>query len=388
MNFGNRLACARAVEEARRLRKNAKKLEGWGRPVIDLMKALAAQVILWHHFCRYGPMANTLHEQGQDWVAWLAQNGRYAVQVFLVISGLLAMLRIQRWLADGAQGQVLIRASVRRCWRIAVPYWWMLVAALAAAWFARLTLADPDTPAQASLTQVLAHIFFLQDVLQQPALSTGVWYAAIDLQLHLGFTALALALCWMLRDRSAHWKALVWHLMGGTLWLGLIAGVLVFGRNVELETWALYFFGPFCLGALMVWCAGFTPGLRRMSWVLLLLVCLGALTMQWSVEIAVAFCVAFALTGAAVPINRLDGIAIDVKQLRTQGSSIISSRLSQHSYCLFLFHYPVILVVGSVIEAYFPGDVMAAALGLGCAWCIAMVLAAWITGRLEPTIRG
>jgi peptidoglycan/LPS O-acetylase OafA/YrhL len=333
--------------------------------VIDLMKVLAAQVILWHHFCRYGPMANTLHEQGQDWVAWLAQNGRYAVQVFLVISGFLAMQRVKHWLAEGALSQVLIRASVRRCWRIAVPYWWMLVAALLAAWLARAILFSPDTPAQPALAQVLAHALFLQDMLGQPAISTGVWYVAIDLQLHLGFTGLALALGGAMRSTvfgHASWDT----------WLGLCAGLFVFNLDAKLDIWAPCFFGPFCLGALMAWSAGLGHGLRGLSWLLLLLVCLGALVVQWRIEVFVAIGAGLMLMWSGVPVSR----------------RVIWTKLSHQSYCLFLFHYPVILVVGSMIEALFPGEVAAAALGMACAWCVAMVLAAWVTSRLEPAIRG
>jgi peptidoglycan/LPS O-acetylase OafA/YrhL len=356
--------------------------------MIDLMKVVAAQVILWHHFCRYGPMANTLHEHGQVWVGWLAQHGRFAVQVFLVVSGFLVMLRLKGWLADGAQGQVLIRASVRRSWRIAVPYWWMLFAALAAAWLARKILVNPDTPAAASPAQVLAHALFLQDILGQPALSTGVWYVAIDMQLHLGLTALALVMCWLIRDTVTRWKSIVWHLIGAALYLGLVCGMFVFGRDVRFETWAPFFLGPFCLGALIAWSAGINARLRRLSWMLLLLICVGALLMQWSVDIAVALGVAFALTRSAGPFNRVNGMAVNAGPFRASNPAIISARLSHQSYCLFLFHYPVILVVGSAIEAMFPGDATAAGLGMALAWCVAMVMAAWISGRLETMIRG
>ncbi len=59
--------------------------------MIDFLKVAAAQIILWHHFCRYGPMARTLESAGNEWVGFIGSQGRHAVQVFLVISGYLAV---------------------------------------------------------------------------------------------------------------------------------------------------------------------------------------------------------------------------------------------------------------------------------------------------------
>jgi peptidoglycan/LPS O-acetylase OafA/YrhL len=343
----------------------------WGRLVIDLMKALAAQIILWHHFCRYGPMANTLHEQGQAWVGWLAQHGRLAVQVFLVVSGFLAMQRVKAWLEGGAQGRALLVQTTRRCRRIAVPYWWMIVAALGAAWLARAVIADPDTPAAPSLTQVLAHVLFVQDIFGQPAVSTGVWYVAIDLQLHLGFTALVLAIGWVMRS-NVHLPGTrdTWtlHCLAGVLWLGLVAAMFMFNRDPRFDMWATYFIGSFCLGGLMAWSAGLDAALRKLSRLALLLVCAGALAVHWRVEVLAAI-------GAALML---------VWSQATLDSKGVWSRLNRESYCLFLFHYPVILVVGSIVEASYPGQAIAAGLGMIGAWCLAMILAGWINGQLEP----
>ena len=48
----------------------------------------------------------------------------------------------------------------------------------------------PDAP---DILQLLAHALLLQDLLDQEALSAGVWYVAIDFQLF----ALAVTLLWL-----------------------------------------------------------------------------------------------------------------------------------------------------------------------------------------------
>jgi len=53
-------------------------------PGIDLAKALASQVILWHHFALYGPMSATVAPLAADFWDWVAGPLRWAVQVFLV----------------------------------------------------------------------------------------------------------------------------------------------------------------------------------------------------------------------------------------------------------------------------------------------------------------
>jgi peptidoglycan/LPS O-acetylase OafA/YrhL len=59
-------------------------------PLLDAAKGVACLLIVGHHLSRYGPLpagASSLAPQTFD---WLAQNGRLAVQVFLVLAGFLA----------------------------------------------------------------------------------------------------------------------------------------------------------------------------------------------------------------------------------------------------------------------------------------------------------
>jgi len=57
---------------------------------VDVLKVVAAQFIVWHHFSAYGPMADTMTLMWPQLMEWLYRYARLAVQVFLVVGGYLA----------------------------------------------------------------------------------------------------------------------------------------------------------------------------------------------------------------------------------------------------------------------------------------------------------
>ncbi|MBK6612780.1 acyltransferase family protein [Ottowia sp.] len=242
-------------------------------------KALASQLIVWHHLVHYGPLPDALRERLPALVRWLDTQALMAVQVFLVTGGYLAARSL--WPAPG-EPRVSVRewpARVgRRCARLLPVYLLALLAAALAAAVARACMVDEDTPAAPTLAQVLAHAALLQDVADQPALSAGVWYVAIDLQLFALLAALAALAGTAMRPRT-----------GGTAGLALVAAgvaasLLAFNLMPEGDMWAPYFFGAYGLGVLAAWGEG-----RRVGVTALLLALVGAaLLVEWRDRIALA----------------------------------------------------------------------------------------------------
>ena len=70
-------------------------------PLIDPVKALAAQVIVLHHMMFYSSMRGPLEEAFPALIGFLADPARYAVQVFLVIGGFLGMQGLLKRLFGG-----------------------------------------------------------------------------------------------------------------------------------------------------------------------------------------------------------------------------------------------------------------------------------------------
>jgi len=150
-------------------------------PFIDALKALAAQLIVLHHLAFYGPMSDHAHALAPDLISWFSQDARYAVQVFLVLGGFLAV----QSLAPAGHLRVTEPLGVlwKRCCKLAGPYLVALLVALLGAAIGRALMVHDSLPGPPTLSQVLAHVFLLQSILGHEGLSAGVWYIAIDWRL-------------------------------------------------------------------------------------------------------------------------------------------------------------------------------------------------------------
>lgn len=326
-------------------------------PLPDALKALASQLIVWHHLAFYGPMSDVVHPHAPALIEWLYDHGRLAVQVFLVVAGFLAARSLAPAMAPLA-GPGPLQLIWRRYRRLAPPYLAALALAMLAAALARWLIDHPTIPAAPSLVQIGAHILMLQDVLDVEALSAGVWYVAIDLQL---YALLALVL-WLLRPvairhpAAAPWLTLV-------VCTGLAAASLFwFNRNPALDEWAPYFFGAFGLGVLAQWIAA-RPGRRCWARGLLLVLVAGALLLEWRSRILVAGATALLLAWGAR------------RRLPSWLDSHPVGFLSRISYSLFLVHYPVCLAVGALVHRFWPEELLPNGIGMVVAWGLSLAAA-------------
>lgn len=150
-------------------------------PGIDALKGIACVMIIWHHLAFYGPMSDVVYPFAPALTDWLYEYGRMAVQVFLVVGGFLAAgsLAPEGVAASGQPVQLILR----RYRRLLKPYLVALLVSVLVAALVRPWFNDPSVSAEPTVWQLLAHVLLLQDVLDQEALSAGVWYVAIDFQL-------------------------------------------------------------------------------------------------------------------------------------------------------------------------------------------------------------
>jgi peptidoglycan/LPS O-acetylase OafA/YrhL len=323
--------------------------------LVDTLKAFASQLIVWHHLAFYGPMSDVARPHAPQLLDWLADDARIAVQVFLVVAGFLAARSLlERRHID------LPQLVWRRYLRLVRPYAVALAVAVAAAWVARqLVPGHPDAPAAPSVGQVLAHLLMLQDVAGLEALSAGVWYVAIDLQLY----ALLAGLLW-LSQRAA---GLALPVVAGLM----LVSLLWLNRQPELDVWAPYFFGAYGLGVLAYWMSQRT---RRFGWAAVLAaVVLVALAFEWRSRILVAGLTALALVLAA--------------DLRHPGGALAAA-LARISYPVFLIHYPVCLVVGAAVLRFWPDSVAVNVFGMVAAWLLSLGAGALLQRWAEPRQAG
>jgi peptidoglycan/LPS O-acetylase OafA/YrhL len=132
---------------------------GTGKPapsqfgLINLLKAVAAQLIVLHHLAFYGPMADHARALFPALIDWLSSSARIAVQVFLVVGGFLAAKSLA---PSGHAGYAdPLRAIWRRYTKLAPAFLAAtLIAAvastLAAQWMSHDSISPPATLAQLS----------------------------------------------------------------------------------------------------------------------------------------------------------------------------------------------------------------------------------------------
>jgi peptidoglycan/LPS O-acetylase OafA/YrhL len=362
---------------ARSLSLPAKRLHG-----VDALKGLACLMIVWHHLVFYGPMWDVVQPLVPGLTSWLFDYGRMAVQVFLVAGGFLAASSL------APQGRAIFsrpgRLIFRRYLRLARPYLvalavTVLVAALVRPWF-----HHPSVPAAPTLWQLLTHVFMLHDVLGQEALSAGIWYVAIDLQLF----ALTVLLFSAARQVQQRWQ-------GAPAWLaflgfGLVAvlalsSLFVFNRLEGLDATWLYFFGYYALGMLAFWASTASTaasGAARANtgsgrrWLLAIAVLGGAaLALDFRGRLVVALVTAFVLLALQQRVwSSWQMTWLPRRQL---------AQLGKMSYSIFLIHFSMALLVNALVSHFWPTQLLPNALGLLAAFALSLLAGAVLYWGVE-----
>jgi peptidoglycan/LPS O-acetylase OafA/YrhL len=221
-------------------------------PLLDAAKGIACAVIVGHHLSRYGPMPAGAYALAPDFFAWLANEGRLAVQVFLVIAGFLAAASLApdgRLRCDRPVARILQRYG-----RLVMPYLAALTVCVLVAALVRPWLDEEVVPASPTMGQLIAHGLLLQDLLGYESLSTGVWYVAIDFQLFaLALTLVGLPAMLQRSPGSAPMNARARWLPVALVFGLAVASLALFNRNAGLDDTAFYFFGTYGLGMLVFW---------------------------------------------------------------------------------------------------------------------------------------
>lgn len=290
--------------------------------VIDLLKLLAAQAIVLHHLSVYGPMAIAMEDMWPVVSDQFFAYSRLAVQVFLVMGGFLAAQSIR--LDSSAPSPLQVAQWIgKRYLRLMPAYLVAMCLIGVVVWACRSHISGDWLVASPTWASVLAHVLTLQGLLGLPSLSAGVWYVAMDFQLFVLFVLLMSA---SRTPRMLSWSVLA--LCAASMWF--------YNLHVELNNWAVYFFGSYGLGIMAAWSR---RSVRDTAlFVLTVLVALLGLWIQTRIRLQVALVTAVLLACAVhwrTPAN---------------GWGQWMKRLADSSFGLFLTHYGVIVIVASVWE--------------------------------------
>jgi peptidoglycan/LPS O-acetylase OafA/YrhL len=343
--------------------------------LVNVLKVVAAQLIVLHHLAFYGPMSDHAASLFPGLIDWLGSSARIAVQVFLVVGGFLAAKSLSR---EGWPGHPDPAGAIwRRYIKLAPPFLAATFVAAIASPLAASWMAHDSISAPATVGQLSAHALLLHGVLGYPSLSAGAWYVAIDFQLY----ALLVALLWMAGyvARGRRVAALMPLLVAA----GAALSLLYFNLDADWDNWAPYFFGSYGLGVLAWWASD----LRRsqtaaaLLGALMLLPALIALALEFRSRIALAVVVACVLL--------LFG------RVRVAGAGpawSLVNRLALISYSVFLIHFPVCLLINAVFTRFVPPEPALQALGMLVAWGASLAAGAafhrWVEMPLGRMVQG
>jgi len=334
-------------------------------PCVDALKAIACLLIVLHHLAFYGPMSDAAYTLVPAVIDFFYQYGRMAVQAFFVIAGFLMAAKF------APHGKALLtqpmQAIYQRYLRLAIPYLVALICSIVCASLARVWLTDDAIPDAPTAMQLLAHVFFLQDLVGQDALSAGVWYVAIDLQLF----SLAALLMWCAGRIEARYAKLS---LLGPIAIALLTATSLFFFNLHegLDTTAFYFFGSYGLGALAYWVSRRKDG---MCWLALLSTAVMAvLLFDFRSRILVAGGVMLVL-----------GLARQTGAMEVMPMPRFLVYLGRISYSVFLIHFPLCLIVNAAYFHFFPEQVVASLIGMTVALAASIgggaLLFKWVESR-------
>jgi len=338
--------------------------------LIDFLKAVAALLIIAHHLSSYGQIAVDARRVLPGIMTWLFEYGRYAVQIFLVMAGYLAAQSLTRFADAKFSGRSLFKVIFNRYLRLFAPYTVALLCTILCAYIARFWVTDEFVGESETLSQFLAHLFFLQGILGLDSISAGAWYVAIDWQLYAVLAILMIS--------YPSYQALLW-----TLSILAVSSLLIFNRSGQYEAYFIYFMGSYALGVLAYLAKNFSnEKIRRLAKIALILIgfiiAVASFHQLWLRNI-LAWFVALGLFlwgNLAYPPLKA-GLSKKALKVIVWGS--------QRSYCAFLIHFSFILLANTIYIATglaaHENGLIALLLMLGVlisSWCAANYLYRWV----------
>jgi peptidoglycan/LPS O-acetylase OafA/YrhL len=323
---------------------------------VDVLKVVAAQFIVWHHFSAYGPMADTMTLAWPQLMDWLYRSARLAVQVFLVVGGYLAAQSVMNKPIKHPAMSVF-----KRYLRLAPIYLLALALISLAVSVSRHSIHASWLPSVPTAWQFVAHALLAHDLLGFEALSSGAWYVAVDFQLY----AVLMVLCHTLQSDKHK---------GLSIGVALLCVVSMwhFNRVDKLDIWAIYFFAAYGLGVLAAW-AKRSKSDTAVFWFTVLLG-IGALWLEYRTRLTLA------LVTAVWLVIKPKGMVHWTPMKR------VVHRLSNSAYVLFLTHFGVIVLFSAMWNtSHFYDPDMAMALTI-FAWLCSVGIGLFLHEKAEIPI--
>ncbi|MBP2557411.1 peptidoglycan/LPS O-acetylase OafA/YrhL [Neorhizobium galegae] len=201
--------------------------------VVDALRGVAATGVVVYHVVSAGHVKSLL-EIFPVWVETVLSTGGLGVAVFFVLSGFV----IAHSLYDKPMSfPEFGRFTLRRSLRLDPAYWGSIAVTIAFAALSSYLVAGKQMP-NLTVPQIVSHLFYLQDLLGYPAISTVYWTLCLEIQFYLvyallmsmsGFrTLLVVAACIISLFWPLGFGPDVWPGLFLPLWYGFLLGVMAY----------------------------------------------------------------------------------------------------------------------------------------------------------------
>lgn len=155
--------------------------------LIDALRGLAAMWVVLFHAYEGKHIEDLAESLPQFLTNVLFAMGEVGVPIFFVISGFVIAHSISR---DDVNGKYLFKFALRRSVRLDPPYWLSIVLVLGMAWLSAIVKSEPmEWP---SNQVIVAHLFYLQGILDMKHINTVYWTLCLEIQFYLVFISLFL----------------------------------------------------------------------------------------------------------------------------------------------------------------------------------------------------
>jgi peptidoglycan/LPS O-acetylase OafA/YrhL len=294
-------------------------LAGHGRfTFVDALRGIAALAVVLCHAVE-GDHIPELLALMPRWLSTVVHHGNLGVPIFFVLSGfVIAHASYGQRVTGSYVGRFMLRRSIR----LDPPYWFAIAVAIAFAFLSAFVLKKPLP--DGSWPQVLAQVFYLQDLFGYPQINTVFWTLCIEVQFYFVYVMLLMMSGDAGTTDSNHFVTI---LVAATF-VSLLWPFNVVHQDATPHGLFLPYWHGFLLGVLAYW--SFRQ--RRLSVIFWVIACTVMVT---SLQSHNGFSLACAVTAATLSVAAMTGSLYRGLNWRWLQS------LGLISYSLYLLHNPI-----------------------------------------------
>jgi peptidoglycan/LPS O-acetylase OafA/YrhL len=285
---------------------------------IDGLRGLAAISVTSFHFYHAGPLYESLSKIFPSTIDFILKHGWLGVEVFFVISGFVIAYSLREAQITFA---LLCNFTLRRFLRLSPPYWMTIFLVILINFASNLILTDRTTPLP-SIDVIVAHAFYLQNILGMDDIVPVFWTLCLEIQFYL----VLMILLGISQKLIAKQKTLFQFLTDAVFW-GLAVGSVLEAISVG-EAMRSFFFPywyAFFMGVLARWT------LEKKAYTIWFWLYIGTITLfliiRWDDRLFVTLITGLSLYGL-----------IHYQQFQYWFTSDWQQYLGKISYSLYLIH--------------------------------------------------